>query len=75
MKDLITVVIPIYNVEKYLERCIKSIIKQTYKNILETWTIRDVKKFNKAKENNLNYLAFYTEKEMIKWIENELKNN
>ena len=33
MKDLITVVIPIYNVEKYLERCIKSIIKQTYKNI------------------------------------------
>ena len=54
---------------------IKETNKQTYKNILETWTIRDVKKFNKAKENNLNYLAFYTEKEMIKWIENELKNN
>ena len=33
MKDLITVAIPIYNVEKYLERCIKSIINQTYKNI------------------------------------------
>ena len=28
-----------------------------------------------AKKNNLNYLAFYTEKEMIKWIEDELKNN
>ena len=54
---------------------IKETNKQTYKNILETWTIRDVKKFNKANENNLNYLAFYTEKEMIKWIENELKNN
>lgn len=32
-KPLITVVIPIYNVEKYLKKCIESIIKQTYKNI------------------------------------------
>ena len=31
--DLISVVVPIYNVEKYLDRCIKSIEKQTYKNI------------------------------------------
>ena len=33
MKELISVVVPIYNVEKYLERCIKSIINQTYDNI------------------------------------------
>lgn len=33
MKDLVTVVVPIYNVENYLERCIVSIINQTYKNI------------------------------------------
>lgn len=33
MKNLITVVVPIYNVEKYLERCINSIMNQTYKNI------------------------------------------
>ena len=32
-KDKISVVVPIYNVEKYLERCINSIIKQTYKNL------------------------------------------
>ncbi len=31
--DLISVVIPIYNVEKYLKRCIDSIIAQTYKNL------------------------------------------
>lgn len=31
--DLITVVVPIYNVEKYLDRCIKSIEKQIYTNI------------------------------------------
>lgn len=33
MKDLITIVVPIYKVEKYLEKCINSILEQTYKNI------------------------------------------
>ena len=33
MKDLISVIIPVYNVEKYLEKCIKSVINQTYKNL------------------------------------------
>ena len=32
-KDLITVIVPIYRVEKYLNRCIDSILKQTYKNL------------------------------------------
>lgn len=31
--DLISVVVPVYNVEKYLERCVKSIIEQTYMNL------------------------------------------
>lgn len=30
---LISVVIPVYNVEKYLERCIDSVINQTYKKL------------------------------------------
>ena len=33
MTPLVTVVIPIYNVEKYLDRCVNSIVNQTYKNI------------------------------------------
>ena len=33
MKELISIIVPIYNVELYLEKCIKSIINQTYKNI------------------------------------------
>ena len=35
MKDNVevSVVVPIYNVEKYLERCVNSIINQTFKNI------------------------------------------
>lgn len=33
MKELISVIVPIYNVEKYLNRCIKSIINQSYTNL------------------------------------------
>lgn len=33
MSELISVIVPIYKVEKYLERCIKSILSQTYKNM------------------------------------------
>ena len=32
-EDLISIVIPVYKVEKYLEKCIESIINQTYKNL------------------------------------------
>lgn len=31
--DLVTVVVPIYNVEKYLNECVESIVNQTYKNL------------------------------------------
>lgn len=31
--DLISVIVPIYNVEKYLQECLDSIINQTYKNL------------------------------------------
>lgn len=33
MSDLISIIVPVYNVEKYLKRCVKSIINQTYKNL------------------------------------------
>lgn len=32
-QPLISVIVPVYKVEKYLNRCVDSIIKQTYKNI------------------------------------------
>lgn len=31
--ELISVIVPVYNVEKYLKQCVNSIIKQTYTNI------------------------------------------
>lgn len=33
MNPLITVIVPIYNVEKYLNKCVESILNQTYKNL------------------------------------------
>lgn len=33
MKDLVSIIIPIYNSEQYLKECLNSIIKQTYKKL------------------------------------------
>ena len=33
MNDLVSVCVPVYNTEKYVDDCINSIINQTYKNI------------------------------------------
>lgn len=33
MNDLISVIVPVYNIENYIEKCIKSIINQSYKNL------------------------------------------
>lgn len=33
MNDLVTVIIPIYNVEAYLDRCMRTVLKQTYTNL------------------------------------------
>ncbi len=59
MKDGITVIIPCYNVEKYLDSCVQSIINQTYKNLEiilvddcstdNTWKI--IKQYEKKYEN------------------------
>lgn len=33
MEELISIIVPIYNVEKYLKKCIETIINQTYKKL------------------------------------------
>lgn len=33
MNDLISLIIPVYNVEKYLDRCMESVVKQSYKEL------------------------------------------
>ena len=31
--DLISIIIPVYNVEKYINKCLESVINQTYRNL------------------------------------------
>ena len=33
MNSLVSIIVPIYNVEKYLDRCIESIVSQTYRDL------------------------------------------
>lgn len=55
---------------------------QFFKNAIDTWTVRDVKKFSVAKDNKLNYICFYKESsttiesiltEYISKIENQVE--
>lgn len=54
MNDLISIIVPVYNVEQYLERCMESILNQTYRN-LEVILVDDNSK-DKSKEICLQYL-------------------
>ena len=55
--DKISVIIPVYNVEKYLRRCLDSIINQTYKN-LEIICIDDG-----SPDNSINVLIEYSNRD------------
>ncbi len=54
---LVSVIIPVYNVEKYLDKCLDSIINQTYKN-LEIICINDG-----STDSSLEVLRKYSEKD------------
>lgn len=57
MKDLISVIVPVYNVEDFLPMCLESIINQTYKN-LEIILINDG-----STDNSLNICKEYAKKD------------
>lgn len=61
---LISIIVPIYNMEKYLDKCINSIINQTYKNIEiilvdDGSTDKSSKIINKYKKLDKRIKAYY----------------
>lgn len=65
MEPLVTVIIPAYNHEKYIEECLESVINQTYPN-LEIIVINDgskdntdsiIRRFVALKSRNITYLS------------------
>ncbi len=57
MNDLISVIIPVYNSDKYLKTCVNSIIKQSYQN-LEIIIINDG-----STDNSLEICNFFKERD------------
>lgn len=55
-KPLISIVVPVYNAEKYLDKCLSSLTSQSYKNI-EIICVNDG-----SKDSSLNILKEYQEK-------------
>ncbi len=60
----VTVIVPIYNGEKYIERCIESIINQSYKNV-KIICIDD-----NSNDNSKNIINNYAKFNDIKYIKN-----
>ncbi|MEI0495511.1 glycosyltransferase family 2 protein [Brachyspira intermedia] len=56
-KELISIILPVYNAEKYIGKCLRSLINQTYDNI-EILCINDG-----SKDNSYNILKKYSEKD------------
>ncbi len=57
MNELISIIIPVYNVERYLEKCLNSVLEQTYQNI-EIILVNDG-----STDNSLKICEGYSEKD------------
>lgn len=62
---LVSVIVPVYNVEQYLDECLNSIRKQTYEN-LEIIVVEDC-----STDNSLNTFIKHAEDSRIKLIQHE----
>ena len=65
-KETISIIVPVYNSEKYLKRCIESLVKQIYKH-------KEIIVVNKSR-NIINKYSFKNSSNMLnKILNNEIK--
>lgn len=65
-KAKVSIIVPIYNVEQYLEKCLDSLVNQTFKDI-EIWAISDG-----SPDNSVSIIKKYVKKDArIRCIEKE----
>ena len=57
IKPSVSIIVPVYNVEQYLQRCLDSLVNQTYYNI-EIILINDG-----STDNSLKILKHYADKD------------
>lgn len=50
----ISIIIPVYNVEKYIKRCLLSVINQTYNDIIECIIVNDC-----TPDNSMSIIAAF----------------
>ncbi len=74
-EPLVSIIVPVYNVEKYLKKCVDSLLNQTYKNI-EIILVDDGSKdhsgiiCDKYKENHKNIKVIHKENEGLGFARN-----
>lgn len=68
-EKLVTIIIPLYNVENYVEECLASIVNQTYKN-LEILLINDG-----STDKTMEKVEKYKKDNRLKIIEQKIKGN
>lgn len=57
MKEVVSVILPVYNVEKYIRKCLDSVVNQTYRN-LEIICVDDC-----GQDNSMDIVKKYAEKD------------
>lgn len=65
-EELISVIIPLYNTEKYIEQCIESVLNQTYTNI-EVIVVND-----KSTDSSLDVVSKYSANNKVVIFSNEV---
>lgn len=63
-QPLISVIIPVYGVEKYIAQCLESVINQTYNN-LEIIVVNDGTKDRRMKPARNSYSIYCMQRDVI----------